>query len=346
MKKSTNLQLGFTLVELLVVIAIIGILVGLLLPAVQAAREAARLMSCRNNAKQIGLALLNYESAFKSLPASGIYGPGSPPHTLPYHHTWIGSILPYVEQASTSNQIDPRLPVWFQLMPSGERVVSVRLPFLRCPSDASYDQIAQAHERITPTCYSGSEGYHWWERAPINAQDPGWNALGFFQNTDLSGAFTVRRFTTLADITDGTSNVMIVGETCTSGFSGGPIRTSNTGIRRTASTSQVYRSALVATAHAGWAGNEGGGQRTVHPDGSANPGNTWFRTSPFGFTPTYLAAWGPNAEWPGPGSFHTGGITATFGDGSVQFISLSVDWKTWALINATSSGYVYANPNN
>ena len=83
--KKTYFRSAFTLVELLVVIAIIGILVGLLLPAVQAAREAARRMACSNNARQIGLGLLNYESAFKSFPTQATYGPGKPNYTLPYH---------------------------------------------------------------------------------------------------------------------------------------------------------------------------------------------------------------------------------------------------------------------
>ena len=79
MKRSARPSNGFTLVELLVVIAIIGILVGLLLPAVQAAREAARRMSCSNNFKQLGLAVHNYHSAFKQLPIHGV-GTGSPPN--------------------------------------------------------------------------------------------------------------------------------------------------------------------------------------------------------------------------------------------------------------------------
>lgn len=91
---------GFTLVELLVVIAIIGILVGLLLPAVQAAREAARRMQCSNNLKQLGLAVLNYESTYKLLPAMGYIGengaPGIGTGNFPYSFTM--QILPFIER--------------------------------------------------------------------------------------------------------------------------------------------------------------------------------------------------------------------------------------------------------
>jgi prepilin-type N-terminal cleavage/methylation domain-containing protein len=114
---------GFTLVELLVVIAIIGILVGLLLPAVQAAREAARRMSCSNNIRQVGLALLNYESAFKILPAA-IMGPARRTGSNAWwadgddnvsrafigRYSLLVGILPYVEQQTLYNQIQNGIP--------------------------------------------------------------------------------------------------------------------------------------------------------------------------------------------------------------------------------------------
>ncbi len=86
---------GFTLVELLVVIAIIGVLVALLLPAVQAAREAARRIQCTNNMKQLGLAVLNYESAKKELP---------PAYTVKPKHNYVAFILPYIEQGPLAGQ--------------------------------------------------------------------------------------------------------------------------------------------------------------------------------------------------------------------------------------------------
>src|SRR6056297_4264695 len=98
----TNGRHAFTLVELLVVIAIIGVLVGLLLPAVQAAREAARRMSCSNNLKQIGLAVHNYESSLRSMPAAWSH-PGSSGG-----NGWssLARLLPYLEQANLADEID------------------------------------------------------------------------------------------------------------------------------------------------------------------------------------------------------------------------------------------------
>ena len=94
---------GFTLVELLVVIAIIGILVALLLPAVQAAREAARRTQCTNNLKQLGLAVHNYENTNKELPPGGLTPTGGS-----YGHSWWVRILPYIEQGNVYDKFDQR----------------------------------------------------------------------------------------------------------------------------------------------------------------------------------------------------------------------------------------------
>ncbi|HUP82237.1 MAG TPA: DUF1559 domain-containing protein, partial [Pirellula sp.] len=97
---------GFTLVELLVVIAIIGILVGLLLPAVQAARESARRMQCSNNVKQIGLAVHNFESAFKKMPHSGQCGSTGSSTTVYMIQSVPTQLLPYIEQTALYNMFD------------------------------------------------------------------------------------------------------------------------------------------------------------------------------------------------------------------------------------------------
>jgi len=105
-KGHAGVRVGFTLVELLVVIAIIGILVGLLLPAVQAAREAARRMQCSNNVKQLGLAVHNFESAFRRLPSSGQCGSTGNTATAYTIHSVPTQLLPYIEQTSVYNLFD------------------------------------------------------------------------------------------------------------------------------------------------------------------------------------------------------------------------------------------------
>jgi prepilin-type N-terminal cleavage/methylation domain-containing protein/prepilin-type processing-associated H-X9-DG protein len=151
-----RVRFGFTLVELLVVIAIIGVLVGLLLPAVQAAREAARRMSCSNNFKQIGLGIHNYHSAYQGLPIHG-NGTDIPGGSAPWanlgntrsnnrHGSFLIAVLPFVEQQALWEQISNPLanpggtPNPWQAMGPGPAVIAygpwgTELPGYRCPSD-------------------------------------------------------------------------------------------------------------------------------------------------------------------------------------------------------------------
>ena len=118
---------GFTLVELLVVIAIIGVLVALLLPAIQAAREAARRAQCLNNLRQVGLACLNYESAKGTLPPGSFYGEGD------LGGNYVTAIMPYMEMANVIDSIDDTVSFVHQ---NNERIVSTStFPGLYCPSD-------------------------------------------------------------------------------------------------------------------------------------------------------------------------------------------------------------------
>ena len=204
---------GFTLIELLVVIAIIAILIALLLPAVQQAREAARRTQCRNNLKQIGLALHNYHDSFRAMPPGwigvtsgafdsfGINGWG-----------WSAHILPQIEQANLYNAINFKINLSDATM---NVVRSTTIPSFRCPSDQSddrwtYDVSGTPYQMATAN-YVGAFGTSDMDSC---ATSPGTPCLGdgaFFQNSKLN----------FRDFTDGLSNTYITGEHKTRAAGGG-----------------------------------------------------------------------------------------------------------------------------
>ena len=189
----TRTRSAFTLVELLVVIAVIGILVSLLLPAVQAAREAARRMQCSNNLKQIGLALHNYESSHKKFPVGS------------WQSNFIGplvGILPYLEQGNnyqqwdfSKNYTDP-----FNAVVSAQRIDTYLCPTMTLPREVP---LVAARETGGPSSYLLCEGTDDYMASADGVFGLQWPSFGYTNPN--------RRF---SDITDGTSNTMFAGETC------------------------------------------------------------------------------------------------------------------------------------
>ncbi|TWU07796.1 DUF1559 domain-containing protein [Stieleria varia] len=235
---------GFTLVELLVVIAIIGILVGLLLPAVQAAREAARRMSCSNNFKQVGLAIQNYHSTYKRLPAHSKgttnkvnSGTPNPSLRIGAHNrnelSWLPGLTPFMEQQALWEQIsnpmdsdgdgtidfqsmgpDPRMNLADHAAAGNEyRPWLTDIPTLRCPSDPGQGLPAQG--RTNYGACLGDSPHH----MHVGQEDD----RGVMPNTNWAlaeqaacrGFFVASRATRFRDILDGLSNTIAAGEIVT-----------------------------------------------------------------------------------------------------------------------------------
>jgi len=199
---------GFTLIELLVVIAIIAVLVALLLPAVQQAREAARRSSCKNNMKQIGLALHNYHDTANILPSGRFHsGIGT------YRWGWIQRMLHYIDQAPLYNQIDFNVNGWqngnydFFKQPMAE--------FL-CPSDALKDEIREEEGFAAPTWilaqadYAGVIGDY--QNSTGLGQTPTYGNVGY-GGTRIRGMISRwAKSASFPKVTDGLSNTFMVGE--------------------------------------------------------------------------------------------------------------------------------------
>jgi prepilin-type N-terminal cleavage/methylation domain-containing protein len=180
-RRSTN---GFTLVELLVVIAIIGVLVALLLPAVQAAREAARRSMCSNNLAQLSLGIHHYEMAHGVFPPGTIDAKGPITNApIGFHHNWLVQMLPYIEEQNAWNSLDKRASIY---SPKNAAITGSMPRWLNCPSNGAGQGFP---------CYAAC---HHDKEKPIDSQD--------------SGVFFLNSKVRYDDITDGSSHTIFVGE--------------------------------------------------------------------------------------------------------------------------------------
>ncbi len=301
MKRLSGKPRGFTLIELLVVIAIIAILIALLLPAVQQAREAARRTQCKNNLKQIGLALHNY------LDVAGVFPPGwiaVDVNGAPSAHEgnsgvgWATMILPFMEQTNIYNQFNASLPL---TDPANAAFLRNQIPAYKCPSDPQPEFFFISEEAsgafITElpianyiACF-GTEALDGCENAP---GDLPVMADGTCKG---NGAFYHNSKVRIADITDGTSSTFLTGE------------------RRTVAKMKWFTT---------WPGMIAEGEEAFQRVcGSAD------------HTPNH-----PSSHFDDFSSAHTGGVQFCLGDGSVRFISENIDTGVYQSLATIQGGEV------
>lgn len=224
---------GFTLVELLVVIAIIGVLVGLLLPAVQAAREAARRMQCSNNLKQLALAFHNHHDTFRSFPSGGQEVSGSR-----YLIGWPGKIFPFFEQGNLRNRIDAMIAGFDTTFPTGTGPSMTALDWIQpwrstsaphngsdvaftnpistftCPSSELGTQSPDAWNNSTPAIRAIEQGaLHYRANGGASTVALVQGTQGRHQWYNKSGVMYPESKTTFGTMTDGSSNTILLGET-------------------------------------------------------------------------------------------------------------------------------------
>jgi prepilin-type N-terminal cleavage/methylation domain-containing protein/prepilin-type processing-associated H-X9-DG protein len=345
MSRSVFRGKGFTLVELLVVIAIIGILVGLLLPAVQAAREAARRMSCSNNLKQIGLSLHNYESTYKKFPIG--YRDDQPTGNILFDggFGWAAATLPYMEQGPLYDSLDFRYHPYGTVGtisdPAGRNNVAMSkvISSFRCPSDIAPETRALNNgspggiANIAVSSYAGCIG-------PFDGQPcvPTGATNAARRGDRNTGLLVVSAANSMGSISDGTSNVIAVGE-----VSWRPNRTIGTTIY--GSERQVVLGSVVTT----------GGPQCQNGGPNTNGAFLHLRSTRKKLNGPVVGGDKHRAFH----SYHTGGANFAFGDGSVQFLSENIDhtntnysaalvngpYGTYQRLGAINDGQVLGNWN-
>jgi prepilin-type N-terminal cleavage/methylation domain-containing protein/prepilin-type processing-associated H-X9-DG protein len=356
---------AFTLVELLVVIAIIGVLIALLLPAVQAAREAARRMQCANNLKQFGLALHNYHASFDCFPGIGTDGHGlAGASSLSNSMYSVQSrLLPYMEQAQLRDLIDYSLPL---LLSDGTHgtgntfgyhvrdVVAKRLSVMSCPSDPIRDTISTGKWVFTDSTHSGTEET---PTAPGNyvlnfgsdifriSATTEWNGE---KKLASNGLFYYNSCLGINAITDGTSNTMAMSEASITDGQSYPKMT-----LAEVQSQKLYRFLVGTNLTLTTSGTTLVADYNELASKYGTTASSWssYRCSSWIWGPPYNCVYGaflppnskvPSTNWMNHGfygaySYHSGGVNTVLADGSVRFVSETINYETWKAA-ATISG--------